>query len=268
MNEHYVQVECKTDYLKNTWSNFLHVLETPLWLEGKWVVALDEISFPCDWTVKIELRHKIHTTFPEYSAYESTNAEIHTLFFNMKLKVIRLKDFCDNINRILTNCFNYRLNDQMLDFIGMLLKKLTDLSQNYKYLDKKEIDKLILKITDIDQEFKTINISITDLTNFDMRPYNNYNPFFNNIYLHNLEQIIKLIHVNLDIIPFPNTIKTCHIKGIYSSHYSETWAKSQYYQINKTYIDQIKIELKDSFKNHISFNRGAIYAKLHFKKQK
>ena len=264
MKEHYVELHCDSD----SWSNFVSRLEIPLKLDGKWVVAVDDISFPHDWNVDIEYRHNIHYHFPRFEEYDKTKLDLEKLMNNIKndneVAMEKLNIFLYGFDQIIKN---FRLNDDMKAMIGFFKTKLAELNVP----DETPLSKHVKAIINHEEDHKSYIKTVTDYTN-SFQPEKDkplvYTPYFNNILLRNITFVIKQISVYVDIIPYPNIIKTCLIKGIYSTQFSESYSKPQYYPVNKTYIDQIKVELKDTTKSHIKFNTGPIFLKLHFKQTK
>jgi hypothetical protein len=76
---------------------------------------------------------------------------------------------------------------------------------------------------------------------------------------------LHAVTISTDLVT-RDIIKTCYPRGIYSSQYSEVYTKTQYYQVNKSYIEYIRISLNAD--RPLNFNSGPVLLKIHLKQRR
>jgi hypothetical protein len=252
MKEHYVEIYYDPP---NTCK-----LDIPLDLTGSWSVCVDEISFQADYLVTIEYCHKNHSK--QIPQHELTRV-IKKLDEILKLEVyIGIQQQAKLDNRI--NEF-HTLVSEVAVYGGsreLLIQEIANKRQNFieKYVgDNKQsvIDELTINIPEFQSIIKKCHNKLEKIQD--------YEAYYDNKPIDRVPQI-KQMYIGVDVIDPRFTIKTCYPKQ--NQHYNHTWDKSQYYTVNKTYIENISVSVRDKLKSEVELIDGPVYLKLHFKKIK
>ena len=227
MNSFYITLTNNDLYSQNTLSEFRTILDSPITLDGEFEVALVEISY------KTHIEHDIGNLIV-------TDTNIN---FEKKYPIV-LKD-----------------RSTIHDF------------KRYLYVNC-EVDTLInienKIITILPKDKKNQNIHMHDVFK-----YNNQTVKENVIKINipNKFVITSDAYIYCDIIDdqyFNNKkeklLKSIKIRGSILDDIKETFNHPQYLSVNKTYISDILISIKDSNNIPIKFVSGPIIIKLHFRK--
>jgi hypothetical protein len=254
--------------MNNSWGEFIVKLPETLELVGNWKVGVDEIAFPIDIDVIVEVRHAVK---PNYHEIEKHIHNIEHHYNLMKSHTLHnylhhKTKFFNEIETVLVAIPKFSYNKEMQNMIAYIQKTLTNLQVDTQSLNKSNtqytIGNLLSRINTLNREYLPKTVKITD-----RHSQIDDNTFFNNIKCKN-NIVIKSVSVHTDIVDVPpnNKIKTCQIKGLYKDEYTETWPTTQYFKVNKSQIEYIKISLKDSQNNIILLNSGPVCITLHLKK--
>jgi hypothetical protein len=274
MAEHILHLECDSEYMNNKFGDFFVKLPEKLELQGNWKVGVDEVSFPIDFNVVVEYR-KAPVLLHPYTEFSERKHNIQHHYDLMKQNQDhdylnhRTKMF-EEIAIVLDISYTIEFNSEMKDFILFVENRMKELGEENLGINKSNTMDAISEVfkqfhmikLHYESEYKTVTDRQTALKQKDRVPY------FNNIKLEKTN-IINMVSIHTDIVdtPYENKIKTCHLKGLYKEQYSETWPTTQYFKVNKSEIEYIRITLRDLQKNILHLNNGPVNITLHFKKQ-
>jgi hypothetical protein len=272
MNEHILHLECDIEYMNNRLGDFVVKLPEKLPLKGNWSVGVDEISFPIDFNVVVEYRRANVKPYPNLSERKHNIKHHHDLmkqnedhhYLNHRTKMF------EEISLVIADMENIELNAELKDFIAFVEVTMKELSENSIELNKDNTMDAILEVLNtfdvIKQSFASEYHTVTDRHN--LVKITDKKAFFNNIKIEK-PNIINMISIHTDIVdtPHENKIKSCHIKGLYKEQYSETWPTTQYFPVNKSEVEYIRITLKTTEKSILLLNNGPVCLTLHFKKK-
>jgi hypothetical protein len=159
-------------------------------------------------------------------------------------EAVSLQNMIENKNSSV-HVYNYKAEDRESKFYEDFFDTNVFFYKNFK-------PKPYIKILNMSDQFKALIRTQKPVKNFFQHFCVYTNIIEDNFMLNRNEPVLKLVKLQ------------GHAREIIEKSYD----RPEYFSVNKTYINRIKIEIRDNFEKLVDFKTGPIIIKLHFRTQK
>jgi hypothetical protein len=259
-------VDCDTSVSGNTWTNFIYKLTERLSLQGQWLAGVDEISFPLDYTIEVTCRYSATKPWD----LEAFRRELESARLNAtndrEVAIVGVHRFSHLVGQVVAQFPGAVYDEDVAKFFEDQKLMISQVSRAYTHDNYMQVRIALathlISLANIDDmtSDKTLRLSNGDVT---VPLHYTYN--YGNQKLRSGHHTLHSDTVCTDLLS-RNIIKTCYPRGIYSTQYSKVYTKTQYYPVNKSYLEYIRISLSGN--RPLKINSGPVLLKIHLKQKR